>query len=37
MSIEPTPDAKGTGRERASTPITHWQISVVIDGKSIVD
>ena len=26
-----------TGIERASTAITHWQISVVIDGKIIVE
>ena len=37
MSIERTPDAKGTRRNRASTSIVPWQISVVIDGRSIVE
>ena len=36
-TIERTPDTKGTRRYRASTPIAHWQISVVIDGRSIVE
>src|ERR1700737_1249635 len=36
MSIERTPDAKGARRNRASTSIVPWQISVVIDGRSIV-
>jgi hypothetical protein len=37
MSIARTPDAKGTPRCRASTPIAHEQISVVTDGRSIVE
>jgi hypothetical protein len=31
------PDAKGTRRYRATTPIAHEQISVVVDGRSIVE
>ena len=30
MGIERTPDAKDTRRQRASIPITHWQISVAL-------
>jgi hypothetical protein len=37
MSIERTPDAKGSRLYRASTPIAHWQISAVIDGRSIAE
>src|SRR6202011_2900618 len=37
MSIERTPDAKGARRNRASTSIVPWQISVAIDGRSIVE
>jgi hypothetical protein len=37
MSIERTPDAKGSRLYRASTPIDHWQISAVIDGRSIAE
>jgi len=37
MSIERTPDAKGVRRNRASTSIVPWQISVVIDGRGIVE
>ena len=36
-SIACTPDAKDTRRRRASTPIAHEQISVVIDGRSMVE
>jgi hypothetical protein len=37
MSIARTPDAKGTLRCRVSTQITDEQISVVIEGRSIVE
>jgi hypothetical protein len=37
MSIARTPDAKGIRRCRVSTPISHEQISVVIDGRNIVE
>jgi hypothetical protein len=37
MSIGRTPDAKDTRLYRASTPIAHWQISAVIDGRSIAE
>ena len=35
-SIERMPDAKGSRRQRAM-PIAHEQISVLIDGRSIVE
>jgi hypothetical protein len=37
MSIARTPNAKGTLRCRVSTPIAHEPISVVIDGRGIVE
>jgi hypothetical protein len=37
MSIARTPDAKGTLRCRLSTQTAYGQISVVIDGRSIVE
>jgi hypothetical protein len=36
-SIACTPDANDTRRRRASTPIAHEQILVVIDGRSMVE
>jgi hypothetical protein len=37
ISIERTPDARDTRPYRMPTLIAHLQISVVIDGKSIVE